>query len=598
MIKRTITLLLAALCMGNVQAQTSATSTTRPLSTTASATRPLIGISCSHPERRSAVNLTYTESVIRAGGVPMMIPVTADSLLLRDVMKRLDGIIMTGGEDIHPSYYGEEPIPELGSVDALRDVYDLCLIRLARDFNVPMLGICRGEQLINVAFGGSLYQDIPSQCPDSELQHQQKESSYQGTHLVHFEPGSQLATMIGHDTWLTNSHHHQAVKQIAPSLRVTARTDDGIVEGFESCEEYPVWGVQFHPEALTLGGDTTAHRIIRFLVQKARTFQQAKAIHSRILSIDTHTDAPLEFTPSFDLGRREASQVCLPKMEEGYLDGQYLACWVRQKALDEEHTQAAMRRVEELMSGIEQQIARNADRCALARTADDLPRLKAEGKKAIYIGIENGYGIGTDLHTIRRYHERGVTYITLCHTRNNAICDSSSDTTQLWGGLSPYGRKVVKLMNKLGMLIDLSHASETTFWEVLKRSKRPVFASHSSAKALFGHDRNLTDEQLRALARQGGVVQVCPCPDFLRKELKNATLTDFMHHLEHAIEVAGIDHVGIGTDFDGGGGVKGCNGDNDLINITVRLLEAGYDEEQIGKLWGGNFLRLMKEVQQ
>ena len=159
--RRTFIWLLAALWMGSGQAQT----------TDIQREKPLIGISCSHPERRSAVNLTYTESVIRAGGVPMMIPVTADSLVLRDVIKRLDGIIMTGGEDIHPSYYGEEPIPQLGKVDSLRDVYDICLIRLAHDFNVPMLGICRGEQLINVAFGGSLFQDIPSQCPQSSLQH-------------------------------------------------------------------------------------------------------------------------------------------------------------------------------------------------------------------------------------------------------------------------------------------------------------------------------------------------------------------------------------------------------------------------------------------
>lgn len=587
MIKVTIILLLATLWMDSGWAQ----------SRTVSSERPLIGISCSHPDRRSAVNLTYTESVIQAGGVPMMIPVTKDSLVLRDIMKRLDGIILTGGEDIHPSYYHEEPIPQLGRVDSLRDVYDICLIRLAHDFNVPMLGICRGEQLINVAFGGTLYQDIPSQYPQKELQHQQKEHSTKGTHLVHFEPGSQLAAIMGRNEWLTNSHHHQAIKDIAPSLKVTARTSDGIVEGFESCEEYPVWGVQFHPEALAMGGDTTAHGIIRFLIEKGKIFKQAKEIHKRILSIDTHTDAPLEFNENFNIGRREASQVCLPKMDEGYLDGQYLACWVRQHALDVEHTRTAMQRVEELISSIEQQIARNANRCALARTADDLNRLKAEGKKAIYIGIENGYGVGTDLDVIRRYHQRGVTYITLCHTRNNAICDSSSDTTKLWGGLSPYGRKVVKLMNKLGMLIDLSHASESTFWEVLKRSKRPVFASHSSAKALFDHDRNLTDEQLHALAQQGGVVQVCPCPDFLRKDLQNATLTDFMNHLQHAIQIAGIDHVGIGTDFDGGGGVKGCNGDNDLINITVRLLESGYNEEEIGKLWGGNFLRLMREVQ-
>ena len=559
--------------------------------------RPLIGISCGHSGRSSSVNLTYTESVIRAGGVPLMIPVTTDSLTMRHLMKRLDGIILSGGEDIHPSYYNEAPLPELGEVDSVRDVYDMALIRMAHDFNVPMLGICRGEQLINVALGGSLYQDIPSQCPGSDILHRQKESSYIGTHKVLFEPGSQLAQMIGHTEWTTNSHHHQAVKAIAPSLRITARTADGIVEGFESNQGYPIWGVQFHPEALTLGGDTVAHRIIRHLVAQADYYRQAKAIHSHILSIDTHTDAPLEFTPAFNLGQRERSQVCLPKMEEGQLDGQYLACWVRQRGLDPKNTQVAIDRVAELVAGVERQIALNSDRCALARTADDLSRLKAEGKRAIYIGIENGYGVGTDLNLIRHYYQRGVTYITLCHTRNNAICDSSSDTTALWGGLSPYGRKVIKLMNQLGMLIDLSHASEQTFWEVLKRSKKPVFASHSSAKALFGHDRNLTDEQLRALSQKGGVVQVCPCPDFLREDKPEATLDDFMQHLEHAIQVAGIDHVGIGTDFDGGGGVKGCNGDNDLINITVRLLKAGYTEEEIGKLWGGNFLRVMREVQ-
>ncbi len=560
--------------------------------------KPLIGISCSHPKARSAVNLTYSEAVIRAGGIPLLIPVTKDSLLLRDIIKRLDGIVMTGGEDIHPSYYGEEPLPELGEVNPLRDIYDICLIRLASQHNLPMLGICRGEQLINVAFGGSLYQDIPSQLKDTTIHHRQKESSLKGTHWVRFESGSQLCRIFGQERCFTNTHHHQAVKQIAPSLKVVAWANDDVVEGFESNSEHPVWGVQFHPEALTMGGDTIAHRIFRFLVQKADLYREAKAIHQHILSIDTHTDTPLEFKPGFNIGIRGTACVDLPKMEEGHLDGQYFACWMRQKALDPEHTQAAIDRVEELLTGIEQQIAQNSDRCALARTADDLARLKAEGKKAIYIGIENGYGIGTDLKNIRRFHDRGVTYITLCHTRNNAICDSSSDTTQLWGGLSPYGRKVIKEMNRLGILIDLSHAAESTFWEVLKRSKKPVIASHSSARALFDHDRNLTDDQLRAIARKGGVIQVCPCPDFLTKDLKSATLSDFMQHLLHVIEVAGIDHVGIGTDFDGGGGVKGCETDSELINITVRLLEAGFREEEISKIWGGNFLRVMKEVQE
>lgn len=571
--------------------------TPRPLP--AGEDKPLIGISCSHTESDgSAVNRTYTESVIQAGGIPLMIPVTTDSLLLREIVSRLDGLILTGGEDIHPSYYHEDPIPQLGRVDSLRDVYDLCLIHLAVQRNVPLLGICRGEQLVNVALGGTLYQDLPAQYPDTTLRHQQDAPSSTGTHWVHFSPTSRLADIFGQDSLLTNSHHHQAVRKAAPSLRVTARSTDGVAEGFESDEGRPIWCVQFHPEALTQAGDTVAFRLFRFFTQQADLYRRAKAIHRRILSLDTHTDAPLEFHADFDLGRRERSQVCLPKMEEGMLDGQYLACWVRQRALDAPHTQAAVERIEILLTAIEQQIARNENRCGLARTADDLARLKAEGKKALYIGIENGYGIGNDLENLRRFRERGVTYLTLCHSRNNAICDSSSDTTRLWNGLSPYGRRVVEEMNRLGLVIDISHASEKSFWDVIRLSKKPIVATHSSAKAVFRYNRNLSDAQLRALARQGGVAQACPCPDFLRKDRKHATLDDFMQHLYHMIEVAGIDHVGIGTDFDGGGGVKGCNGDNDLLRITMRLLEDGYREEEIAKIWGGNYLRVLREVQQ
>jgi microsomal dipeptidase-like Zn-dependent dipeptidase len=152
-------------------------------------------------------------------------------------------------------------------------------------------------------------------------------------------------------------------------------------------------------------------------------------------------------------------------------------------------------------------------------------------------------------------------------------------------------------MNRRGVMIDVSHASEKTFWDVIKHSKKPIIASHSSSRALYDHDRNLTDDQIRAVAKNGGVVQVCIVNEFLRKNKKDACLDDFMNHLCHIIDVAGIDHVGIGTDFDGGGGVKGCRGDNDLIRITVKLIERGYSEEDIAKIWGGNFLRVMDEVQ-
>lgn len=558
---------------------------------------PLIGISCSHPGNNSSTRITYSESVIQAGGIPMLIPITTDSIVLTDIINRLDGIMLIGGGDIHPSYFNESPIEQLGEVDSLRDAYDIALIRMAARRNIPMLGICRGEQLINVAFGGTLYQDIPSQYPDTTIRHNQIEPSSIPTHIVYLLPGSDIANMTGQIQLHTNTHHHQAVKQAAPGFKITAWTTDSIPEAIESSREHPIWGVQFHPEALTLAGDSISARFFHFLVKKAATYRQAKEIHSRILSLDSHTDTPLDFDASYNIGTRTRAQVCLPKMEEGKLDGQYLACWVRQGPCDEINSQKAVRRVDELIKGIYRQVEMNQESCAIARTANDLAVIKSEGKKAFYIGIENGYGIGKDISNIARFKDLGITYITLCHTRNNDICDSSSDSTPHWNGLSPFGKKVVKEMNRLGITIDLSHAAESTFWDVLKYSKKPVIASHSSASSIYRHDRNLTDDQLRALAAHGGVAQACLVNEFLSPNAQNASLTDFMNHLLHMIRTAGINHVGIGSDFDGGGGVKGCNGDNDLINITVRLLEHGFTETDIAKIWGGNYLRVMEQVQ-
>ena len=302
--------------------------------------------------------------------------------------------------------------------------------------------------------------------------------------------------------------------------------------------------MQFHPEALATAGDSISARFFYFLVQKAATYRHAKEIHRRILSLDTHTDTPLDFDVSYNIGTREKTQVCLPKMREGKLDGQYLACWVRQGPCDEENSLKAIDRVDELIRHIYRQVEMNGEQCAIARTPDDLSRLKTEGKKAFYIGIENGYGIGKDLKNITRFHDAGVTYITLCHTRNNDICDSSSDTTARWNGLSPYGRKVVKEMNRLGIMIDLSHAAESTFWDVLKYSKAPVIVSHSSASAIYRHDRNLTDEQLRA-CRTWRCGSSLPGRRVSEPDAKKTNLTDFMKHLLHMVEVAGIDHVAL-----------------------------------------------------
>lgn len=559
--------------------------------------KPLIGISCQRPGNNSQSRLTYTQSVIKAGGIPVLIPITEDSLILRNIINRIDGIIMIGGEDIHPSYYGEEAIPELGKVDPVRDVYDIALIKMAHDHNIPMLGICRGEQLINVAFGGTLYQDIPAQCQDTTVNHSQNEPSSTPTHKINILPGSQIANIFGETEMMTNTHHHQAVKKVAPGFKATAWATDSIVEAIENIEGYPIWGTQFHPETRTVAGDETSLRIFKFIVEKADIFRRAKNIHKKYYTIDTHTDTPLDFHGDYNLGRREWTQVSVPAMEEGYLDAQYLACWIAQGPCDEKHSAEAVQLIDSLIGCIEKQVEMNKDVCGIARTADDLVRLKAEGKKAFYIGIENGYGIGKDLNNIKRFYDRGVSYITLCHTKHNDLCDSSSDFTKGVGGLTKMGKKAVKIMDKLGILIDLSHAHDDTFWDVAKVSKKPLFASHSASRALLNHDRNLTDEQLRAVAKSNGVVQVCIVDLFLNKNPKAATLDDFMTHLYHMIEVAGIDHIGIGSDFDGGGGVKGCQGDNDFINITTRLIEKGYSDEDIAKIWGGNFLRVMREVQ-
>lgn len=200
----------------------------------------------------------------------MLIPITTDSAVLADIVNRLDGIILIGGADIHPSYYNEEPIEQLGEVDSLRDVYDIALIRLVARRKVPMLGICRGEQLINVAFGGTLYQDIPAQHPDTTVRHNQEEPSSVPTHTVNLLPGSVMEQITGRTQLFTNTHHHQAVKDVAPGFRITAWATDSIPEAIESTDGRPIWGVQFHPEALTVAGDTIAARLFRFLVDRAR----------------------------------------------------------------------------------------------------------------------------------------------------------------------------------------------------------------------------------------------------------------------------------------------------------------------------------------
>lgn len=555
--------------------------------------KPIIGISCSNSELSSSVSKSYCDAVNRSGGIALMIPVCTDSMILREVVGCIDGIIMTGGGDIHPSYFGEEMVDECGVPDSVRDIYDIHLIKLAAQHCIPMLGICRGEQLINVAFGGTLFQDLPSQFPgDTLFQHRNAD------HDVILQTDSWISNITRVDSFVANSYHHQAIKDVAPGFIVSGWSNDNVIEVIENVDGYPIWGVQFHPERMFEDNYPIASSIFDFFIKKASTYRHAKELHRKIISIDTHTDSPLDFKGTYSIGNRGQYQVDIPKMREGYLDAQYLACWVKQGELTPSGRLKAKNRIDELIESIYQQVERNYESCGIARTTHDIYKLKSEGKKAFLIGIENGYALGKDLNLIEEYFKKGVTYITLCHSINNDICDSSSDKSgPKWNGLSPFGKKVIAEMNRVGILIDLSHASNATFWDVMNLSGVPVFASHSSSRAIYNCDRNLSDEQLRAIAETGGVAQACLVDEFLTSNPKSSNIEDFMNHLCHMIDVAGIDHVGIGSDFDGGAGVKGCNGDNDLIQITMRLIERGFSDEDIAKIWGGNFLRVLSNAQ-
>ena len=241
-------------------------------------------------------------------------------------------------------------------------------------------------------------------------------------------------------------------------------------------------------------------------------------------------------------------------------------------------------------------IAASHDDClSLARTPEELWQNKKAGKKSIMLGIENGKALEGNIRNVRHFASRGVVYITLCHNGDNDLCDSAKGN-QTHGGVSPFGAKVIRKMNELGLIVDLSHAHEKSFYDALDISSTPIVCSHSSCRALCDHPRNLTDDQMRALAKKGGVCQITLYPGFLRLDDK-ACILDAIEHLEHAIRIMGIDHVGLGTDFDGDGGVPGLADASELSLFTRQLLKSHYNQEDIQKIWGGNFLRVMQQCQ-
>lgn len=382
---------------------------------------------------------------------------------------------------------------------------------------------------------------------------------------------------------------------------------------------------------------------------------RARGIHERVITLDTHVDInPRNFTAeSPNYTERLETQVNLPKMEEGGLDAAFFIVYVGQGPLDEGGYAKAYAQAIEKFDAIHRLTTELApDRIELALTAADVRRIAASGKKVALIGIENGYPIGTDVARVKEFYDRGGRYISLAHNGHSQLSDSNTgEATNEWlhNGLSDLGREVIAEMNRLGIMVDVSHPSKAAILQMVALSKAPVMASHSSVRALADHSRNMDDELLQAVAKGGGVVQITafnsyiktpppPSPervaalDALREEFgvtgggpgalaslseerraefrermtaldqqfpppPRATVSDFVDHIDYAVKLIGLDHVGISSDFDGGGGVEGWNDAAETFNVTLELVRRGYTEEQIGQLWGGNLLRVMEEVE-
>ena len=557
--------------------------------------RPVIGITSNYGELTAKLAEGYYKSVWRAGGIPVIIPPISDTQVIINTLQHIDGLLLSGGADYDPHYAGEEPSPKLGEINAERDLPELLITQLAYNRQIPILGICRGIQTLAMALGGHVAQDL-SEVKDGwkeekGIQHSQQEERNMATHSVTVEKDSVLFSLYKTATLRVNSFHHQSVDDPGERFRITARAEDNIVEAMESTEHKSIMGVQWHPECLADGLP-----IFQWLIGEARQYREACRTHSRILTLDTHCDTPMFFPQNVLFDHRDTRiLVDLHKMDEGRQDATIMVAYLPQNPAAGDPASHAKAYADSIFDKIENIVAGNSNYISIARTPADLWTNKREGRKSIMLGIENGRAIEGSLDNLRHFAQRGIVYMTLCHNGDNDICDSARGS-QTHNGVSDFGRKVISEMNRLGIMVDLSHAAESSFYDALELSETPIVCSHSSCRALCDHPRNLTDDQMRALAQKGGVMQVTLYNGFLVKE-GQATIEDALRHLEHAISIMGIDHVGLGTDFDGDGGICGLASSSELLQFTRQLLTRNYSEEDIQKIWGGNFLRVMQQVQ-
>lgn len=575
--------------------------------------QPVIGLTGNFADGDARLCEQYYMSVVRAGGTPVIIPPVADKDVIINTLDKIDGLVLTGGGDINPLWAGEEPSPRLHGINHMRDKAELLTVRLAYNRQIPMLGICRGIQTLVTALDGEVDQDIAESfaaahgagraaaaAGHSLIKHSQDADRSEPTHTVKISRESVLYSLYKTETLAVNSIHHQAVRASGRRFSVSAKAPDGVIEAIESSEFKPFIGVQWHPEWLGESGQV----LFRWLVDRAREFYTAKDLHRRMLTLDTHCDTPMFFPQGIHFDQRDPRiLVDMHKMAEGHQDAVIMAAYLPQPKLGETFSSKVAFKVDGplqyadlIFDKIEEIVNANNRYLSIARTPSDLYEDKRKGRRSIMLGIENGLALNHDISNVRYFARRGVVYITLCHNGDNDICDSARGCNT-HGGVSRFGEQVIKEMNRCGIMVDLSHAGEKSFYDALSISSKPIVCSHSNCKALCDVPRNLTDDQLRALAKHGGVAHITLYHGFLRNDSQEATVMDAIAHLEHAIDIMGIEHVGLGTDFDGDGGIRGLADSSELINFTLHLLRRRYSERDIARIWGGNWLRVMAQVQ-
>lgn len=369
-------------------------------------------------------------------------------------------------------------------------------------------------------------------------------------------------------------------------------------------------------------------------------------IHHNAIVIDTHTDTPMRLINNhFNLMERHeppGSRVDFPRLREGDVDAVFFALYTNQRERIPENYEAAYMLANQMLDSTNASVNRYDSIVQIATSVDEIMQLSDQNITAICFGMENGFPLAKDINRVKEFYDKGVRYITLCHSTNNDICDSSTDPEgEEHNGLSNFGREVVSEMNRLGMIVDVSHISDKSFFDVVEFSKAPVIASHSSVRSMCDHPRNMSDEMIKALAENGGVIQICILGDYIapsdtttenyrkleelrikynnwqfkteneRRKAWNAydsinryyppvlpTVSQAVDHIDYVVNLVGVDYVGIGSDFDGGGGLADCADVSDFPRITEELDRRGYSQEDINKIWGGNFLRVFKAVEE